>query len=121
MNTFTIPSNQLYKDYLIFMNSLLKYSGKDTLTDKEIELVSYFMEQYDELGVNAPLLFSPFMRRKTQEALKISMYNLNNYIKSLIKKQIILKNNKALRLNPFIFPVKNEFGISININLVWNK
>lgn len=103
-------------------NYILEMAGYERLTERECEIVATIIEGYWELGEKHPMLFHPFMRRKFQEKLGLSPFNLNNYLKSLVKKGILARNGRELLLNKSVLPQYDENGcISITIALYHAK
>lgn len=115
--TFNIESReQLLEKWLTVFNCLLELSGGVRLTDREKEVLVQLIIAHEDLKEKWPMLFNSFMRRKIQNLLSMSDFNLNNQIKSLIKKGIIIKvNNRELKLNVAVFPdmeMNSSKGIS---------
>lgn len=112
----TVSIEDFHKSYLNILNSVLN------LTVKEIEILSEFLkikqgfESFSDEERNK-LTFSSTSRHIVCEKLKVSKYNLNNYIKGLKEKRMIIDLGRgSYKLNPYldINPVE---GIDITFKL----
>lgn len=111
-----VGSDRYYKECLHILNTVLK------LTTTEINVLSEFLklkegfELFQEYERNK-LTFSPTSRQFVCEKLGISKYNLNNYIKGLKRKNMIIDLGKGVyKLNPYIdLNSANEFEVTFKI------
>ncbi len=97
------------------------------LSNKELAILS----QFAAMRANLPkelnpeqldaMTFSSVNRKIIADSLGISIFNLNNYIKSLKTKQIITTNSsKKLTINPSIYVDVNEIELQYSIEYKFN-
>ena len=84
-------NKNFYKHYLQILNGILK------LTRTELSVLAQFMDIKDKLDrsdlsedLKKTLLFSSENRKFVQEELSMTEHNLNNYIKMLRDKEMII-------------------------------
>lgn len=116
--------NVTQKDfYKIYLKTL---SGLVGLTPTEMSIVEAFMTMRNTLmnteGIkNVPnFLFAAECRKEIAEQLDMSIWNLNNYIKSIKAKKIFIKNDyNQIDISPMIFiPIPtDEFSIEFNFKI----
>lgn len=100
----TVGVEDFYRVYLRLINGTLY------LSDREIDVLAELMDSrnLDELTKKylSPadlneVLFGPTNRKLIQKKLGISQHNLNNYIKTLKDKRMLLENDEyGLHINP---------------------
>src|SRR5690606_8716637 len=94
---------EFYKTYFKIFGSILG------LSNTEINVLSEFCNMKAKFeSVDSPipiekLLFSTESRKQVQEKLGISSFNLSNYILSLKKKGLLIKNKNKYDINPKIY------------------
>ena len=103
---------KFYSSYLDIMNGILK------LTNREKDVLSWFMdrESYSNENIVKESIFSKSNRRLAEAQLGVTPHYLNNYIKSLKKKGMIVKTNGGLELKQSIYVDKNN-GIKIQFEI----
>lgn len=106
-------NEHFYKHYLQILNGILK------LTRTEQSVLAQFMDIKDKLDrtdlsdkLKASVLFGSDSRKTVQENLNMTEHNLNNYIKMLRDKQMIIGDT----INPKIF-IKKHDGSEISFKL----
>lgn len=117
-----VTKDNFYSSYIKCLNGYLE------LTPREFEvLVELCNHQAHNLQLNyspeqlSKIVFGPTSREIIRTKLSISPYNLNNIIKVLKGKGIILHSlNKNYILNPqlFIPLVDNEYSINYKIEVI---
>lgn len=115
---------EFYSVYLTIMNGILG------LTDLEIKVLAEFMllKNYQERAksflskeeINR-VLFGAANRKIVQNRLKISQHNLNNYVKSLKDKRMLVDENGYISINSSIFLPIPEKGETIKFDLILNN
>lgn len=111
-----VGGDKYYNECLHIMNTVLK------LTTTEINVLSEFLKLKESFN-NFPedernkLTFSSTSRQLVCEKLDISKYNLNNYIKGLKRKNMIIDLGRGnYKLNPYIeLDSKQEFELTFKI------
>ena len=94
-----------------FIEYVCAFNGFLRLSKKEILVLAELLKEEAKLGKeNNDLLFETTIRKRIQSKLKISVYNLNNYIAVLKTKGIIKEIDGRKRLNPKIIPVQDKQG-----------
>lgn len=107
-----IDKRDFYIEYYKALNGILN------LTNLEIRILSEF-SKFKSLNTDT-YLFDTANRRKIADNLKVSIFNLNNYIRVLKDKKIFIPtNNKELDINPSIYKnlKDNKFKIEIIFNI----
>jgi hypothetical protein len=103
----TIKVSSTYK-YLQLWNGIFN------LTDKEIKILSLFIDTNKEL--NNVNLCTPDAKRLVAESIGFTDYNtLNNYVKKFKDKGVLLKRGRDYHLNKLL----NINTKSVRINLQW--
>lgn len=109
MKTFQITVNsrlELYQAYIASVNWML---GKNSLSNSEIEILSYFLYYNDkyknikESEIRFELLFSNSVKKKIRTEFNLSSQKMETYLNKLRKKGVILKNS-----------INSLFDININ-------
>lgn len=99
MKTFQITVNsklELYQAYIASVNWML---GKKSLSESEIEVLSYFLYYNDkyknikEKEIRFELLFSNSVKKKIRTEFNISSQKMETYLNRLRKKGVILKDS----------------------------
>jgi hypothetical protein len=107
-----VNKDDFYSSYLSVMNGILN------LTNKERDVLSWFMEReyfYNTEAINKNV-FDKTNRKLAAAQLEVSPHYLNNYIKSLKEKKMIVKGKKGLGLNSSVYLDKND-GIRIKFEI----
>lgn len=112
----TISKENFYNTYFSLLNPIFN------LTKLEIDILSEFLKLYKELnGVKDAdkMIFSSTSRQLICERLDISKYNLNNYIKSLKKKNMIVDlGDGKYMFNPYLnIDPQDGFEITFKIKI----
>lgn len=123
--TRTIERKDFYTNYYKSLNFILN------LSKKELAILSYFsstmasLPRDYSLNQAAAMTFSSANRKIIADSLGISIYNLNNYIKSLTDKNIFTKREtndgtRGIMINPKLWvdsrdvdTYSNEFKFNI--------
>ena len=102
---------QYYELHLTIINPFLP----ERLSDKEIKVLAAFMEIEGELVED--YRFNPVVRKKVMEKLKLSPSGLSGYLKSLIAKNMLDKNEYSGRLTiaEFLIPISDNQGYQFKI------
>jgi DNA-binding MarR family transcriptional regulator len=110
---------ELYSAYL----SIVNWTLKDKLSDKEIDILAYFM-YYNEMYSNIPeeeakieLLMSSSTKKKIREKLKISSSMFETYLGRLKKKNYIGKNGLSL----YIERIKLDKEYTLSFEVIQSK
>lgn len=109
----TIEEDYFYRSYLDVMNGIFK------LTDKEKDILSWFMEReffYNIKHINRSV-FDKTNRKIAATHLDISPHYLNNYIKSLKDKGMISKSKNGLQVNQNVYIDRNNGGAQIQFEI----
>jgi len=123
--TRTIERKDFYKNFFRSLNFILN------LSNKELAILS----QFASMRANLPrdlnptqldaMTFSSVNRKIIAESLGISIFNLNNYIKALKTKGIIITKDKHLSINSSIFidvnTIENTYSNEFKFNIHDNK
>lgn len=108
-----LTSLEYYKKHLSLINPLLPVQ----MTSKEIEIMACFLDidndpRYDKFG--------PQAKKVVRQITKVSHSGMSNYIKSLITKGFLVKNEVGvLRIRDIVIPGKGEQDYRIKLKL-WN-
>lgn len=120
--TRNIDRNSFYINFYKSLNYVLN------LSNKELAILS----QFAAMRANLPkeltdsqldaMTFSSANRKIIASTLGISIFNLNNYIKSLKSKELIINNSdKKLSINPFVYVdidlVEDYYSVEYKFNL----
>lgn len=107
--TRNIERKNFYINFYKALNFILN------LSNKELAILSQFAAMRANLPKDLTssqldaMTFSSENRKIVASTLGISIFNLNNYIKSLKTKQILVSNSeRKLTINPSIYPNVNE-------------
>ena len=92
-----VSNKDFYTKYYQAINGILK------LTSKELAILTALSNSKSQLGITDKELFSSSQRKLLAELLGISRFNLNNYIKSMKDRGILVKANKVMAINPSIY------------------
>ena len=92
-----VNKEDFYNKYYQTINGILK------LTGKELAILVLLSNSKLQLGITDKELFSSKSRKLMAETLGISKFNLNNYIKSMKDRGIIIKQEKSLAINPAVY------------------
>ena len=105
--------DQYYIKHLTVINCL--FPEAMTMTDKEIKVLAAFMEIEGELVEDDR--FNSIVRKKVMKKVGLSSAGISNYLKSLIKKNILLKNEFSSRITAqdFLIPQENNQVYQIKI------
>lgn len=111
-----VTKEDFYKTYFNILNPVL------SLTGSEINILSEFLKLKNTFNgfsdnESNKLTFSSTSRQLVCEKLNISKYNLNNYIKGLKKKNMIIDlGNGEYKFNPYL-EVNPENGFEITFKI----
>lgn len=106
--TKRVTAKEFYNEYYSVLNSILK------LTDLELNILCLLSILKNK---QAEVLNSE-IRTALAKELKISKASLNNYISALVKKKILLKEDKEYDINPRVYIPLNKKEYSINFNFI---
>lgn len=113
-----VSNDNFYKTYYSALNGILNLTNKQIdvlaeLSNIKNELSDTFTEEQKD-----QYTFSSSSRSIVCDKLGITIFNLNNIIKDLKKKGfIIIKENKDLSINPFLYKRKEDCEIIFRFNL----
>jgi len=94
------------------INYLKIFNGMFNLTDKEILILSKFIDMHNELKKINIDVFSAEIKKKIADDLEIEDFNtLNIYIKRLKDKHAIRKKEGSYQINPLLLKNDNEQGV----------
>lgn len=99
--------------YYIYLKTL---NGHLSLTNRELGVLVELCKlqaKYDD----SKLVFSSTSREAIRTQLNISPFNLNNIIKSLRSKKLIITEDKKYYINPKIFVPNTDTEYSINFKI----
>lgn len=91
-----VSKQDFYIKYYQAINGILK------LTSKELVILT-ILSNRKLTGITDKELFSSKSRKEMCEALQISKFNFNNYIKSMADRGILTRTGRDLAINPAIF------------------
>jgi len=102
--TYKTNNDKYYELHLKIINAILPVS----LTEKEIKVLAKFMSL--DKNIIKEDVFNVIARKKVKDALSLSNGGLSNYLKSMIKKGFLLKNEitKKIIIRDFLLPEDNE-------------
>ena len=95
---------QYYIKHLTIINCI--FPEAMAMTDKEIRVLAAFMEIKGELVEDDR--FNSIVRKKVMKKVGLSSAGISNYLKSLIKKNLLLKNEFSNRIKVQDFLVPQE-------------
>lgn len=117
-----VLKQDFYPTYLKALNGFLELTGREF--EVLVELcklqAQYLLLDYSEEQLST-IVFGPTSRKLIRTHLNISPYNLNNILKVLRDKHLILVNeDKSYRLNPQIFVnnTESEYSINYKFNII---
>lgn len=108
-----VKEQNFYISYLQILNGILK------LTKTELSVLAQFMEIKNSLittKLYAYTTFSTENRKYVQDRLNITQHNLNNFIKSLKEKKMIVNED----INEKIF-ILRKHGAEISFRIEYDK
>lgn len=113
-----INKQDFYKVYLKTLN------GHLSLTNRELEVLvelckiqaQHINKEYSNEQLSK-IVFSPSSRKSIRTQLSISPYNLNNIIKVLKAKNVILSIENNYTINPSLFVTDSGEQYSINFKI----
>lgn len=111
-----IKQADFYETYIKALNGFLELTGREF--EVLVELcklqAQYLLLEYSKEQLST-IVFGPTSRKLIRTKLSISPYNLNNILKVLRDKKLILVDeDKTYHLNPQIFVNNTETEYSIN-------
>lgn len=122
----TVERKDFYINFYKILNSILN------LSNKELAIISLFAtlranlpKDLDPIQFDA-MTFSAINRKFIAQTLGISNFNLNNYVKSLKRKKVLMLNSRnKLTINPGLYldidsitlPYTVEFNLNIDDRL----
>lgn len=87
------------------------------LTGKETEVIATFLSLPEDLTEKD--MFNTYARKLVMEKMGLSHAGLANYLKSLVEKQFLVKDDKGrIKIKKFLVPSGEEQNFSINIKKV---
>ena len=88
---------------------------KETLTQKEIEVLAAFM--YQDKNLIDEDMFNGVVRKKVMTKLNLKPGGLGNHLKAMIGKEFLIKNEitKRITVKKFLRPTDNHQGYRIKI------
>lgn len=92
-----VSKQDFYQKYYQAINGILK------LTNKELAILTLLSNSKFQLGTTDKELFSSRSRSQLSQILGISKFNFNNYIKSMKDRNILVKANNTISINPAIY------------------
>lgn len=110
--------------YPVYLKTL---NGHLALTNRELEVLvelctikAKYLDQKLTENELAKLVLGKAAREELRSKLNISPFNLNNIIKSLKDKQVLLANGRKYTINPRLFvpPTDKEYSINFKIEIV---
>lgn len=110
-----VTKDNFYSSYLKAMNGYLELTGREF--EVLVELcklqAQYLQLDYSQAQLSA-LIFGATSRKLIRTHLNISPYNLNNVLKTLRdKKLILIAEDKSYSLNPQLFVNNDELEYTI--------
>lgn len=104
-----INRKELYKTYYQILNSVLN------LTKTEIEI----LDKFRELSKDDAHKLGSDERKLISSELKMSIYNLNNYIRTLKDKGMLITVDNKLIINPNLLLEDNKpsYSVKFKINI----
>lgn len=106
--TKRITVKEFYSEYYNALNGILKLSKLEL---EILSLLSIIKNKQTEV-------LNSEVRTALAKELKISKASLNNYIGALVKKGILLKDEKVYDINPRVYIPLNKTEYSIKINFI---
>lgn len=107
-----VSKQDFYSKYYQAINGILK------LTSKELVILTVLSNK-KLTGITDKELFSSKSRKEMCDALAISKFNFNNYIKSMADRGILSRKGRDLAINPAIY--KDITGLdNINFTFTFN-
>ena len=107
-----------YRRFFKSINGIL------SLTDREMDVLAKLYEHFDNIksGVSDDkmaneLLFSTGYRKKIREELQVSSLLLNNYIKSLKDKNIVIEKDGVKSINNMFLVDFTNKNVSVKFHL----
>lgn len=93
-------------------NYLKVFNGMFSLTDKEMIILSKFIDKYNELKSNKIDPFSAEVKKRIAEDLNIEDFNtLNVYVKKLKDKNAIRVKGDSYQIHPLLLKKEKEKGV----------
>ena len=107
--------DQYYIKHLTIINCL--FPDAMTMTEKEINVLAAFMEIKGEIVEDDR--FNSIVRKKVMKKVGLSSAGISNYLKSLIEKNMLLKNEFSNRITvqDFLVPQDNNQAYQFKITL----
>lgn len=111
-----LSNYEYYIKHLEIINIILPIEKfPEKLTNKEIAVLAAFMCQDKSLIEED--MFNGVVRKKVMEKLIMKPGGLGNHLKSMIKKNFLIKNDltKRIKIGSFLIPEINNQGYRIKI------
>lgn len=111
-----VDENSFYIEYIRAFNGFLN------LSKNEILILAEFLKEESLLHKeNKDLLFDTSIRKRIQDRLGISVYNLNNYISGFKSKGIMVEQDGKKYLNPRVIPKLRGKDFNLNFKFIWKS
>lgn len=115
-----ISREEFYINYYKALNFMLRLSKKElAILAAFANTMATLPSDYTSDQINA-MTFSSVSRKIIAESLGMSIYNLNNYIKSIKDKGVIINNGEKIFINPKLWVNSNNldnYNIEISFTL----
>ena len=101
---FKLEKQEYYTIHLNILNAILPVK----LTDKELEVLSAFMEL--DKKIIEENYFNSIARKKVRKKLNLAPSGLSNHLREMIKKGFLIKNEitSIITIKSFLLPEENE-------------
>ncbi len=113
---FKLTNDEYYKFHLNVLNAVLSVK----LTEKELDVLAAFMSLDKKIIQDD--IFNLMARKKVRELLNLSSAGLGNYLKSLINKGFLIKNEitNKITIIDILLPDENKQGYMFKIIKIKN-
>lgn len=108
-----VSKEDFYNKYYQSLNGILKLSGK------ELIILSAFSNRKIKLNLSDKEAFGAKSRAAICEQLEITKFNLNNYIKFMRDRGILVKKDRVTYINPAIYKDINNVQ-SVDLTITFN-
>lgn len=106
---FNLNELEFYQTHLKVLNAVLPIN----ITNKEIEILAEFMTLPKELTNGN--LFNTQARKNVSEKLSLKEGGMNNHIKNMKKKGLIIGNTNELKIAPALIPSNKVQGYDFKL------
>lgn len=108
--TLNTNKRDFYNKYYQTINGILNLSKKELGILTELSLLKASLSKDLDEDQQNSILFSAASRKIIYNNLKISKFNLNNYIKALKDRGIFIVDDRPMRINPRIYVDINDLN-----------